>query len=233
MGYQIYNKSGHAMDEVASNSVDLILTSPCYNANAWYGDWHDACPMDQFFERVNAVVGECTRVLKPDGRFIVECADTVLTSTGDYISLGAIFSKQARVNGLSLVERHCAFIQTHNGVELPEHNWSDDFVAQSATHSNAHQIQVFQKGHHPFQPRAGQIMYYNYPADEEGHPTPFGWPLVHFVLDRYFKPGQVALDPYAGTARFGREVLKRGGSFIGYDINADYCRIAEGYLSQV
>lgn len=232
MSYRIYNSSGHHMNEVKDNTVHVILSSPRYNAGGKYDDWEDSQPFPSFLNELKELIGECTRVLHPTGKLVIECADTALSAQGEYMAIGAIYSKLAHSCGLSLVERHVAYTLTKDGIELPERDWSTDFVATEATHSNAHQLLVFGKGSESFRLRSGRVLYYNYPENEEGHPSPFSWEMIQFVLDHYFSPGNIVLDPYMGTARLGRAVLRRGGFFIGYDINPHYCRIAEEYLSK-
>lgn len=230
--YRIYNASAETMNEVQSETIDLILSSPQYNAGAVFGDWKDTAPFESFKQTLTRLICECARTLKTGGKLIIECADTAISEDGTYMSIGALYVKIGLACGLNLVERHVAYTLTKDGVELPEHGWSDDFVAQEATHSNAHQLVVLQKGVASFQPDLSKIIYYNYPANEEGHPCPFAFELIDFVLGHYFKPGDTVLDPYMGTARLGREVIKRGGIFIGYDINPEYCKVAEDYLSR-
>lgn len=228
--FNIVNSSSEDMSETADNTVNLVLSSISYNATCQFGEtWTDSAPFDQFRARLARIIGECARVLKIGGRLIIEASDTAVSADGQYLSIAAIHQQVALEFGLTLVERHFALTDSNyrTGEELAHHRWSDKLVSSAGNHSNCHQLLVFTKGEGSFDPAAGQVIYYNYPDDEEGHPCPFAWELIEFVLERYFKSGDTVLDPCCGTARLGRETVRRGGSFIGYDLNPDYCRLAE------
>jgi DNA modification methylase len=228
--FRFYNHSSEEMHEVSNDSIDLITSSISYNAGAKFGEtWTDSASYCEFRARLTRIMRECSRVLKPGGRFIVEASDTAVSIEGEYLSIAAIHGKIAKELGLTLVERHFALIKSDltSGEELPDHRWSSKYVSGSGNHSNAHQLLVFTKGEGArFDASAGRVIYYNYPDDEEGHPCPFSWEYIKYVLDNYFQPGMTVLDPCCGTARLGRETVRRGGTFVGYDINPDYSWVA-------
>lgn len=70
--YEIFNKSSASMGEVKSDSIDLVITSPPYNLETHYGDNQDRMPLNEYLELQNDVILECQRVLKPEGKMIVE-----------------------------------------------------------------------------------------------------------------------------------------------------------------
>ena len=221
------------MNELESESIDLIVTAPPYNIGTVYGTHPDIQTFDEYREMLSNVWSECARVLKAGEAMIVECADTVL-SDGTYVSLAALMQKILIEQRLCLVERHINFNLTEKGVEQPEHGWSDDFRAKGPAHSNLHQILVFRKAVTPaFDESTGKILYYMYPSNEDGHPCPFPSKFISFVLDRYFHVGMHVLDPFAGVGRLGCEVLRRGGVYFGYEIEERHCKTATSNLRNV
>jgi DNA modification methylase len=71
-----------------------------------------------------------------------------------------------------------------------------------------------------------KVLYLQYPPGGV-HPCPTPKGISDFVLGRFYKSGMLVLDPFAGTAQLGAEVLVRGGQFIGYEIDAEMSRLAE------
>lgn len=226
--YAIYNKSSEDMSEVSDSTVDLILAGPPYNIGTTYSTNSDQKDSSSFNEMLSQIFAECSRVLNDSGKLIVECADTVFDSH-TYTSLGALVQKIVLANRLGLAERHVSFTLTENGIEIPEHGWGDWFTTREAAHSNCHQLLVFSKTA-SFNDKTGKVLYYNYPANEEGHPCPFAPEMINFVLDQYLQEGQTVLDPFMGTGRLGRESLKRNCNFIGYELENKFYKTAEKYL---
>ena len=222
------------MKEVKAGYVNLILSSPAYNCGGQFDTWRDLAPFQEYKKHVTAILSECNRVLHNDDYMVMEIADTSYDGAGNYHGVAGLYGKICRELGLSLVARHYALTTKDSaGYELPEHRWSEDYVSTEPNHSPTHQLLVFRKGNYRFEPESCQVLHYNYPSDEEGHPCPFSLDLVKFVLDHYYQDGGIVLDPCCGTARLGREVLQRGGFFIGYDISKEYVRTARQLLQEV
>ena len=231
--FNIYNSSNTDMKEIRVGSISLVLSSPAYNCGGKFENWVDLVPFQEYKAYVTAVLSECNRVLQNDGFMIMEISDTSYDGAGNYHGVAGLYGAISRQLGLSLVSRHYAMTsRDEQGYETPEHRWSDDYVSTAPNHSPTHQILVFRKGDYEFEMESCKVLHYTYPSDEEGHPCPFSMGLVKFVLDQYYQGG-VVLDPCCGTARLGREVLKRGGSFVGYDISETYCRTARELLEEV
>lgn len=228
--YHIYNSSSENMSDVADGTVSLTLSSPKYNAGCQFTTWIDLEPWGQFLGSISTIIAECARVTKDGGYLVLEVADTSHNGNKRYMSLAALYAKLARERGFSLVARHMALTHTYKGYEEPEHRWTSNFWTAEPNHSATHQIMVFRKGDYEFAAHAGQIFYYRYPEGEEGHPCPFANELIEFVLDHYSQEGDTVLDPCCGTARLGRAVIQRGGSFIGYDLSPEYCATARELL---
>lgn len=88
MPYHVYNHSSEDMSETASESVELVVTSPPYNIGTVYETNNDTQETSAFEAMMRQVIGECSRVLKPGGKLVVECADTTFHD-GIYTLLSA------------------------------------------------------------------------------------------------------------------------------------------------
>ena len=170
-------------------------------------------------------------MLKESGTLFIESADTVF-SHGKYVSLAGMLQKSVLDLGLHLISRNISFVRTKDKIEVPDYGWGEDFIAKRSAHSNIQQHLVFSKAKKPFV--EGKINYFNYPFEHDynnenktnvKHPCPYLKTIIDFVLDSYFKEGFVVLDAFAGTCGLGKEVLKRGGKFIGFDLSKKYLEI--------
>jgi DNA modification methylase len=212
--FNIYNKSSEDMSEVADGSIDLVFTSPPYNIGTKYSTNTDLLSFEKYKEMLGLILNECSRVLKSDGKIIIECADTVF-SQDRYISLSGLIADILKNVGFKLENRFINFIKSENGFEQIDHNWNSDYSTLVSAHSNCHQILVLSRGA-KFK-NEGEVLYFEYPENEEEHPCPSNIELIKVILEKYFKENFSVLDPFMGTARLGEEVIKKGGVFYGYE----------------
>jgi DNA modification methylase len=64
------------------------------------------------------------------------------------------------------------------------------------------------------------------------HPTQKPVALMRWILDRWSKPGDLILDPYAGSGPIARACLDLGRRYIGIEIEQAYVEIAVKRLQQ-
>lgn len=221
--FKIYNKSSERMDDISDGAVDFILTSPPYNIGTKYGNFADSSNFEAYKKTLAKIIGECYRVQKSRGIFIVEVADSIKIDN-NYIQLAALFQSIALKSKYYLIGREVNFILTKKHRELPDHGFKDDYSTTLNAHSNCHQILIFSKKNLPF--RNGEVHYINYSEFTGDHPCPTPKEMLNFILSRYFKKGQTVLDPFMGTANLGKEVLHRGGNFYGYEIDKGFYKKA-------
>lgn len=67
----ICDDSAIVLKKLPSNCVDLIITSPPYNFGLGYDTTEDGIDWEKYFEKLFAIFDECIRVLKYDGRIII------------------------------------------------------------------------------------------------------------------------------------------------------------------
>jgi len=60
-----------------------------------------------------------------------------------------------------------------------------------------------------------------------GHPAPFPLELPLRLIKLYTFKGDVVLDPFMGSGQTAIAAKKLGRRYIGYDINKEYCKLAE------
>lgn len=229
MSYSIFNKSSEKMSECEAGSVDLIVTSPPYNIGTTYGNNQDSASFDSYEKMISDILSECSRVLKSDGKMVIEVADSILIDR-NYVQLANFVQNICLKLGLSIAERHINFIKSENGILQPDHDWDGNFYTKNNAHSNCHQWLVFSKKKVAF--NSGKIFYLDYKESEE-HPCPFPEAICQTILGMYYEEGFTVLDPFMGTATLGVHVIDRGGIFKGYEIDAEIYDIAEQKLKSI
>jgi site-specific DNA-methyltransferase (adenine-specific) len=64
------------------------------------------------------------------------------------------------------------------------------------------------------------------------HPTQKPVPVMEWLLENYSEPGQIILDPFAGSGTTLVAAQKFQRPYIGIEISPEYCKIAEQRLKQ-
>lgn len=220
------------MSEIKDKSIDLIYSSPPYNLNTRYGEdvAADNLPLDEYIQLLKNVISECGRVIKDDGIIVFEVADSIMVN-GKYIQLAGLIQKISIEDNFNVVARHINFVNSNDYIELPEHDWDENYISKGNSHSNIHQILVLSKQKIVFDLDC-KIMYENY-ISGENHPCPTPKNMIDFVLKKYFKKGMNVLDTFMGTAGLGCEVVKKEGNFYGYEINEKVFNIAKDKLENI
>lgn len=230
MKYKIFNKSSESMLEIDDGSIDLIFFSPPYNIKTSYENFDDNLGLERYLDFMKNVILECAKKLKPDGRLIIEVADSIFTSQ-TYVQLsGALQSFVVLDAKLYLETRHINFINTKGIFELPDHGFDSFYATSKEAHSNCHQIMVFNKS--KIKQQEGEILYINYSSSSE-HPCPEPAEMTDFILDNYFGTGMKVLDPFMGTANLGFSVIKNSGIFFGYEIVEKFYNTAKSKLESI
>ncbi len=229
MNYEIFNKSSESMSEVKSGSIDIVFFSPPYNIKTFYNDFDDDLEPKEYLDLMNLVIWESVRVLKNEGRLIIEVADSVYMN-GKYIRLAGIFQKFAVVDGKMFLEnRHINFVESEEFFELSGHGFGKNYETSGEAHSNCHQILVFSKSKKEF--GKGEILYINYKNSTE-HPCAEPKEMIDFLFKKYFKPGMKVVDPFMGTANLGARVVREGGFFYGYELVKSFYDTSKKKLDQ-
>ena len=53
------------------------------------------------------------------------------------------------------------------------------------------------------------------------------------ILGMQWNPGDLVLDPFMGSGTTAKMALTNGRNYIGFDISADYCAMAERRIAEV
>jgi len=237
---KIFCSSSENMKEVPDESVHLVVTSPPYNVGKEY---EADLTLAEWRALMGRVWAECWRVLVKGGRLAVNVASVARKPTvplhfyvlEDMLALG--FLLRAEVIWNKDVSRG------------PRTSWGSFRSPSDPIIRDEHEyILIFSKGMfrrpNPLQRPATiskeEFLLYTrsvWQMRAEGrwaavHPAVFPEELPSRLIQLYTFLGEVVLDPFMGLGTTAVAAKRLGRHYIGYEVNAEYCRVAEQRLAQ-
>jgi len=70
------------------------------------------------------------------------------------------------------------------------------------------------------------------PPERGEHPAVFPFALARDHIATWSNPGDLVLDPFSGSGTTAKAAKELGRRFLGFEINAEYCAIAERRIAQ-
>jgi site-specific DNA-methyltransferase (adenine-specific) len=227
--------------------VDLVVTSPPYDDLRTYGgnSWD--------FERL---AGELTRVLKPGGVIVWVVADATINGSETLTSMRqAIHFKD--VCGLNA---HDTMIYASDRPPLNSNRYEHAFeymfvfakgkpkaVNKIKTRSlhggkqnasrryyrpNGEVKEMSKPGLYNEEKVLPNIWWYSTGQEKNGHPAVYPIALAKDHVASWSNPGDVVLDPFAGSGTTLKAAKELGRRFVGIEINPEYVEICHRRLAQ-
>jgi len=234
---KIICKSSENMDELPDNSVALMITSPPYNVGKEYDEDID---LQQYLDFLKIVFAETYRVLEPGGRACINIANS---GRKPYIPLSHHVSKiMADIGFLMRGEIIWIKAEGANGSCA----WGSFCSASNPTLRDIHEyILIFSKlgfkrayagestiSKEDFMRDTLSVWRFNpESATRIGHPAPFPLELPLRLINLYSYKGDLILDPFMGSGTTCVAAKKLSRDYVGYDINAEYCKLAQNRLN--
>jgi len=233
-------KSSEAMTEIPDHSVHLMVTSPPYNVGK---DYDEDLTLEEYLEFLHRVWREVYRVLVPGGRACVNIANL---GRKPYIPLHSyIVRDMAEIGFLMRGE----IIWNKAASSSASTAWGSWRSPANPTLRDVHEyISIFSKAgfsrKNPDQRRATisreeflelTKSVWTFPAVSArsiGHPAPFPVALPYRLIQLYTFEGDVVLDPFMGSGSTAMAALQGNRRYLGYEIEADYVRLAEKRIKQ-
>ena len=225
------------------NCVHLVVTSPPYNASKAYDD---DLSLTEYLSMLHDVFAECYRVLAPGGRMVVNVANL---GRKPYIPL---------TSHVNLIMHEIGFM--HRGEVIWDKSasagsscaWGSFQSASNPCLRDIHEyLLMFSKGDYKL-PRTkaeradGRIdtigkeefiqqtksiwSFATESAKRVNHPAPFPVELPKRCIEMFTFVGDVVLDPFLGSGTTAVAAKMTGRKYVGCDLSAEYCAIAEERL---
>jgi adenine-specific DNA-methyltransferase len=224
---------------VADETVDLLFADPPYNIGKRFGDLQDHWPSDEEYASwCRSWLTTCLRKLKPTGSLYV------MTSTQSMPYMDLFLRGQVSV--LSRIVWH----YDSSGVQArryfgslyepilfcvkDERNYTfnhADIAVEARTGAVRKLIDYRKATPTPYNNTKipGNVWYFprvRYRMDEyENHPTQKPVALLERIIRASSKPGDLILDPFAGSFTTGATAKQLGRRSVSFEINLDYVKI--------
>ena len=229
-GAQLYEGDARNLDALGAGSVGLVVTSPPYwNAKREYASWPTYAAYLADMARVWA---ECFRVLCEGGRVAVNVPDGYgRPGSGGYLTLGDDTARALQTAGFTL--RGKVIWYKGGAVARNSTAWGSWQSASNPSLRDCYEVVIL--AHKGAARRRGPAVidaetflsdtvsvWEVQPARSKWHPAPFPAEIPRRVIRLLSFPGDVILDPFAGTATTVWEAARAGRQGIGVDLSAAY-----------
>jgi len=230
----VFIKSSEKMDELPDNSIHLMVTSPPYNVGKEYDK---NLSLDEYRALLRRVLTEVYRVLVPGGRACINLANL---GRKPYIPLHIYIIEDALKIGFLM---RGEIIWDKASSSSPSTAWGSWRSPANPTLRDTHEyIMVFCKDTFSRKTTKGRIStisreefleltksVWTFPAESArkvGHPAPFPVELPYRLIQLYTFDQEIVLDPFVGSGATCVAALKTGRSYVAYDINEEYVKLA-------
>lgn len=232
--------SAEKMKELPDNSIHLMITSPPYNVSKEYDE---DLSLKEYLDLLENAFKETFRVLVNGGR---ACINVANLGRKPYIPLSDYISKIMIDMGFNM---RGEIIWNKAASASPSTAWGSWLSAANPILRDIHEyILVFSKGNYKrekedklntitkeqFMEWTKSIWTMNAESARRiGHPAPFPEELPYRLIQLYSFKGDIILDPFMGSGTTAVSALKSERHYIGYDISADYIKLAEKRIAKL
>jgi modification methylase len=228
---KIYNEDCLVtLSKMKDNSVDLVITSPPYNKNAYatgtgsdkswaalrgrqipYDEYTDNMPQEEYENWQMRVIRECLRVLKPSG--------SMFYNHKDIIANGVIIPPKFIYN----FPIHQQIIWNRGSSLANDPHYFQPITEYIYWIAKEPKSVYFDKSKAAFRQNVWNINF----EKNNPHPAPFPKTLVGNIVMCCCPVGGVVYDPFSGSGTTSLVAIKNGCKYIGSEISKRYVQMAE------
>ena len=242
---KIYNEDClETMKRIPDNAIDLVLTDPPYGTTACA--WDSIIPLDKMWEQL-------LRIAKPSAAILIFSSQPFTTklifSNIDLFKYELIWEKNvptgmvlANKRPMKYHENICVFFDqqpTYNK-QLQPREWKTqptvDSIARRATadkHSINNETQDWKTFSGKLKNPSSILKFDCVPrATGTYHTTQKPVALIKYLVETYSNSDELVLDFAMGSGTTALACKDLGRNYIGSEISAEYCEIAESRLAQ-
>lgn len=232
---------------IPDDSVRLAVTSPPYNIGKPYGKYKDKIALNDWQELINDVTKEVRRILTPDGSFFLNLSPVPLGDTKEIIPLPFIGYQVFKDNGLYLRN---IITWTFNNMQNCTNRlsgryenilWGVKDIENYIFNLDDVRIPYITKNDKRLEGGIGRnptdVWYFDRVNNMTkkklnlSHPTVYPLPMIVRIVKMSTHPGDIVLDPFAGsgTSLVAAKIMGRKG--IGFELDERYKEEFERRLS--
>ena len=235
----IFNKSAEKMDDLIDNCISLTVTSPPYNV----GKLSDNNLSDEdYWKLMRKCFKEVYRVTESGGRLVLNVANlgrkpyipfsnmfTDLMLDLGFLMRGEIIWQKSK--GANANFAWGSWLSASNPVIRDIHEYCLVFSKEGMSKGSKGKSTIEKE---EFMESTLSIWNIN-PARAKkiGHPAPFPVELAERFINLYSYEKDLILDPFIGSGTTALAASKLKRNYIGYEVNSEYCKLAEKRLAEV
>lgn len=236
----IFIKSSESMEELPSNSIHLMVTSPPYNVGK---DYDNNLTLNEYRNFLKCVWADVYRVLVPGGR---ACINVANLGRKPYIPLNAFIHED--MFELGFLSRGEIIWNKATSVS-PSTAWGTFASPVNPTLRDIHEyILIYSKGKfkrenpHKRRPTILDSQFLEWTksvwtfsaerASKIGHPAPFPTELPYRLIQLYTFEGDTVLDPFMGSGQTAIAAIMSDRHYVGYEIEKNYADLSEKRIKQ-
>lgn len=236
---KIFCSSSENMKELPDNSIHLMITSPPYNVGKEYDK---DLSMGEYLALLKNVFKEVKRVLVTGGRVCINVANLgrkpyiplhsaiiqIMTELG-FLMRGEIIWDKSASAGTSTAWG--SWKSAKNPILRDVHEYILIFSKDNYSRLNKKKDTIDKEEFMEFTKSI-----WAFPATSArkiGHPAPFPEELPRRLIELYSFEGDVILDPFIGSGQTAIASIKAKRNYVGYDIDKQYCELAEKRIKEI
>jgi modification methylase len=235
---QVWSHSAESMEELPTNSVALMVTSPPYHVGK---DYDSDVSFDDHLGLLGRVFTETYRVLEPGGRAVVNVANL---GRKPYISVSSRIAVMMEDIGFLM---RGEIIWRKGKAASGSTAWGSWRSATNPVLRDVHEYcLVFNKGRFDRVRRGKSTIdkqefldatlsvwdLQPESANRVGHPAPFPVALPRRFIELFTYESDLVLDPFIGSGTTAVAAIETGRHFAGYETDPSYIAIAEERIAQ-
>lgn len=197
------------MKKMPDKCVDLILTDPPYNVQKDYGEYKDNLKPKAYLNLIHEITNEFKRISGNKMVIILGSKSEILRAWWNDIPDAKLIivrmgaTSNNKIKNLGL-QYHTVLTTIKSNKWMPD-LWNDIRWP-------------------------GEGYFFNEPR--YGHPAMTPFKLAKRCIVLFSQESSIIFDPFMGSGTTARASKDLKNDFIGIEINADYCKIAEERLAQ-
>tara|TARA_R110000765_G_scaffold5104_2_gene15904 strand:+ start:181 stop:924 length:744 start_codon:yes stop_codon:yes gene_type:complete len=217
------------LQQVESESIDLVFADPPFNIGYAYNFYKDNKSYDEYKEWSNKWIGECVRVLKPNGSMYVAIGD-------EYAAEINIILKSNNMNFRNWIVWYYAFGQncrkkfsrTHTHIHYFTKNSKDfifnvdDIRVPSARQLKYNDKRANNKGKVPDDTWQMSRVCGTFKERVENHPCQMPERVIERIIKASSNVGDLVLDPFCGSGTTAAVVKKHDRHYISFELDQVY-----------
>jgi len=245
------------MQEISSNNIDIVVTSPPYNLGIAYGHYKDSCDRFQYLNWCKKWTREIKRILKKNGSFFLNIGASPSNPMLPYeivILMSEFFVLQNTFHWIKSIT-----VKTPDGVETSVGHFKPINSKRYVTDCHEYVFHFTHTGNTPLDRLSLGVPYsdksnisrWSHTSNQDKrcrgnnwfvpyktiksrvidrpHPATFPIKLAENCIRLHgVKKNTIVLDPFVGIGHAPLGAIRCGvKKFIGFDINPEYLKIAK------